>query len=114
MRTPSARRWLPVAAFFGVFRPAGCDDRCLLCHAMTNCGLLLYVQVPDYSEYVQQPMDFSSMRDKLEKYCSVAEFTRDFELVMANCLSYNDSDTVYYKAAVQLRDEVSLVICFRC
>lgn len=63
-------------------------------------------EVPDYLEFVTVPMDFSTMHDKLEahKYSSVADLENDFNLMVSNCLRYNSNDTVFHKAAMQLRE----------
>ncbi|KAG9332722.1 hypothetical protein JZ751_014821 [Albula glossodonta] len=63
-------------------------------------------EVPDYLEFISQPMDFSTMRTKLEahSYRSLAELEGDFNLMVANCLRYNARDTVFHRAAVRLRD----------
>lgn len=51
-------------------------------------------------------MDFSTMRSKLEghAYCSVSDLEGDFDLVISNCLKYNSKDTLFHKAALQLRE----------
>uniref|UniRef100_A0A8B9H794 Bromodomain and PHD finger containing, 3b n=1 Tax=Astyanax mexicanus TaxID=7994 RepID=A0A8B9H794_ASTMX len=63
-------------------------------------------EVPDYLEFVSQPMDFSTMRSKLEahKYRSILDLEADFNLMIANCLLYNAKDTVFHRAAVRLRE----------
>uniref|UniRef100_A0A8B9HB36 Bromodomain and PHD finger containing, 3a n=1 Tax=Astyanax mexicanus TaxID=7994 RepID=A0A8B9HB36_ASTMX len=63
-------------------------------------------EVPDYLEFVSDPMDFSTMREKLEahKYCSVLDLEADFNLMVSNCLKYNSTDTVFHKAATQLKE----------
>ncbi|XP_047225250.1 bromodomain and PHD finger-containing protein 3 [Girardinichthys multiradiatus] len=63
-------------------------------------------EVPDYLEFISHPMDFSTMRSKLENhsYRSVADLEADFNLMVSNCLLYNTKDTVFYKAALRLRD----------
>lgn len=63
-------------------------------------------EVPDYLEFVSHPMDFSTMRFKLEShaYRSVAELEADFNLMVSNCLLYNAKDTVFHRAALRLRD----------
>ncbi|KAI3357141.1 hypothetical protein L3Q82_015606 [Scortum barcoo] len=63
-------------------------------------------EVPDYLEFISQPMDFSTMRSKLEghKYHSVADLESDFNLMVSNCLTYNAKDTVFHRAALRLRD----------
>ncbi|XP_051967343.1 bromodomain and PHD finger-containing protein 3-like [Xyrauchen texanus] len=63
-------------------------------------------EVPDYLEFVSEPMDFSSMQKKLEahKYSSVADLESDLNLMISNCLRYNSNDTMFHKAAMQLRE----------
>lgn len=65
-----------------------------------------FTEVPDYLEFISQPMDFSTMRKKLEghAYCSIADLEKDFDLVISNCLKYNSKDTMFHKAALQLRE----------
>uniref|UniRef100_A0A671QCX7 Bromodomain and PHD finger-containing protein 3-like n=1 Tax=Sinocyclocheilus anshuiensis TaxID=1608454 RepID=A0A671QCX7_9TELE len=63
-------------------------------------------EVPDYLEFITQPMDFSTIKSKLEahKYRSVTDLEADFNLMINNCLLYNSKDTVFYQAAIHLRD----------
>lgn len=63
-------------------------------------------EVPDYLEFVSQPMDFSTMRSKLNNhsYRSVSDLEADFNLMVSNCLVYNSKDTVFHRAALRLRD----------
>ena len=63
-------------------------------------------QVPDYLEFISQPMDFSTMRSKLENhaYRSVTDLETDFNLMVSNCLLYNSKDTVFHRVALRLRD----------
>lgn len=76
-----------------------------LCRPLT-ASLPFPTEVPDYLEFISQPMDFSTMRSKLEghAYCSVSDLERDFDLVISNCLKYNSKDTLFHKAALQLRE----------
>ncbi|XP_028850792.1 bromodomain and PHD finger-containing protein 3 isoform X2 [Denticeps clupeoides] len=62
-------------------------------------------EVPDYLDFISHPMDFSTMRSKLEahKYRSLDDLEADFNLMISNCLSYNSKDTVFHRAAVRLR-----------
>lgn len=66
----------------------------------------MFLQVPDYLEFISQPMDFATMRSKLEghMYCSISDLEKDFDLVISNCLKYNSKDTMFHKAALQLRE----------
>uniref|UniRef100_A0A672ZXI2 Bromodomain and PHD finger containing, 3a n=1 Tax=Sphaeramia orbicularis TaxID=375764 RepID=A0A672ZXI2_9TELE len=63
-------------------------------------------EVPDYLEFISQPMDFSTMRSKLEghAYCSITDLETDFELMISNCLKYNSKDTMFHRTALQLRE----------
>uniref|UniRef100_A0A3B5RF59 Bromodomain and PHD finger containing 3 n=1 Tax=Xiphophorus maculatus TaxID=8083 RepID=A0A3B5RF59_XIPMA len=63
-------------------------------------------EVPDYLEFISEPMDFSTMRSKLEghAYCSIGDLEKDFELMISNCLKYNSKDTLFHKTALQLRE----------
>ncbi|NXG43612.1 BRPF3 protein, partial [Psilopogon haemacephalus] len=66
----------------------------------------LLPRVPDYLEFISNPMDFSTMRRKLEShlYRTLDEFEEDFNLIVANCMRYNAKDTIFHRAAVRLRD----------
>ncbi|CAK8678890.1 unnamed protein product [Clavelina lepadiformis] len=56
---------------------------------------------PGYSSMISEPMDFSTMRNKIitNQYFDVNEFKRDFELMINNCCTYNKLDTIYYEIA---------------
>ncbi|NWS49263.1 BRPF3 protein, partial [Probosciger aterrimus] len=60
----------------------------------------------DYLEFISNPMDFSTMRRKLEShlYRTLDEFEEDFNLIVTNCMRYNAKDTIFHRAAVRLRD----------
>lgn len=72
----------------------------------SSSSLVSPPQVPDYMEFISQPMDFSTMLSKLERhaYRSVADLEADFNLMVSNCLQYNNKDTVFHRAALRLRD----------
>uniref|UniRef100_A0A336KJ03 CSON011542 protein n=1 Tax=Culicoides sonorensis TaxID=179676 RepID=A0A336KJ03_CULSO len=59
---------------------------------------------PNYSSIISKPMDFSTIRQKIEEneYKTIAEFTEDFKLMCDNALKYNHPETVYHKAAKRL------------
>ncbi|KAI1277990.1 Peregrin [Halotydeus destructor] len=62
-------------------------------------------EIYDYLSFVKQPMDFSTMRSKIENssYSSLKQFEADYELILANCQIYNGKATVFYKTAEKLR-----------
>ena len=49
----------------------------------------------DYYTVIKQPMDFSTMRDKLKKhqYRKIEEFIQDMRLVFNNCIFYNGNES---------------------
>ncbi|XP_026524802.1 bromodomain-containing protein 1 isoform X2 [Notechis scutatus] len=69
-------------------------------------------EVPDYLDHIKHPMDFSTMRKRLDGqgYKNIDEFEEDFNLIIENCLKYNAKDTIFYRAAVRLRDQGGVVL----
>ncbi|XP_038612101.1 bromodomain-containing protein 1 isoform X1 [Tachyglossus aculeatus] len=69
-------------------------------------------EVPDYLDHIKHPMDFSTMRKRLEAqgYRNLNEFEEDFNLIIDNCMKYNAKDTLFYRAAVRLRDQGGVVL----
>ncbi|CAN2389943.1 Enhancer of polycomb-like [Pristimantis euphronides] len=70
-------------------------------------------EVPDYMDFVLYPMDFSTMRHKLEchQYPSFLAFENDFNLMVSNCLRYNSQETVFHQAALRLRQLGTAILC---
>lgn len=64
-------------------------------------------EVPDYTDVVSEPMDLSTMRRKLETgaYYTLDDMQSDFDLMIRNCLAYNNKETVFYRAGVRMRDQ---------
>ncbi|XP_077369324.1 peregrin [Festucalex cinctus] len=69
-------------------------------------------EVPDYLDHIDTPMDFQTMWNLLEshRYLTFEAFEGDFGLIVNNCLKYNAKDTVFYRAALRLREMGSVVI----
>lgn len=59
---------------------------------------------PGYSAIISQPMDFSTMKQKIDDnmYSDLQDFINDFRLMCTNAMEYNHIDTVYYKASKRL------------
>ncbi|KAH9261540.1 hypothetical protein BASA81_000196 [Batrachochytrium salamandrivorans] len=68
-----------------------------------NWGLL------DYPQIVKKPMDLGTMETKLKalKYESFDQFRADLDLVVDNCLLFNEKSSEVYKQAVSLRKHMS-------
>lgn len=62
-------------------------------------------EVQDYYNVIKQPMDLSTMEEKLEKdaYPQPEDFVKDAMLVFHNCRKYNTETTPYAKAANKLQ-----------
>ncbi|XP_077443977.1 bromodomain-containing protein 7 isoform X3 [Stigmatopora argus] len=59
---------------------------------------------PGYTSIIKQPMDFSTMKDKVKKqsYVSLDELKADFKTMCENATAYNKPETIYHKAARKL------------
>ena len=62
--------------------------------------------VPDYLTVIKQPMDFSTIRSKVEhnSYRKLHEFKSDVYLVFSNAKTYNAPNTVFYKTAHKIQE----------
>jgi len=84
---------------------------------MVNCRYAIFAEpvdkedAPDYYDIIQNPMDLSTMYDKVNKhqYNCAAEFLADANLICDNCLEYNP-DRSLRSTACQFRDVVHAVI----
>ncbi|GCB19116.1 histone acetyltransferase GCN5 [Aspergillus awamori] len=61
-------------------------------------------EVPDYYNFIESPMDLSTMEERLENdtYSTPNELINDLKLIFRNCRQYNDATTVYAKCATKL------------
>ncbi|PWZ14891.1 Bromodomain-containing protein 1 [Zea mays] len=58
-------------------------------------------ELPDYHDIIKHPMDFSTIRKKLDKeaYFNLEQFEDDVFLITSNAMCYNSPDTIYYRQA---------------
>ncbi|CAF2256713.1 transcription factor GTE4 [Brassica napus] len=63
-------------------------------------------ELPDYHEIITNPMDFSTVRKKLDSgaYATLEQFEGDVFLICSNAMEYNSSDTVYYRQARAIQE----------
>lgn len=59
---------------------------------------------PGYSSIITHPMDFSTMRQKIEngEFPTIGDFKDDLRLMCENCMMYNRPDTIYFKTAKKM------------
>ncbi|XP_039026497.1 uncharacterized protein LOC120160130 isoform X1 [Hibiscus syriacus] len=63
-------------------------------------------ELPDYHEIIAHPMDFSTVRKKLDEgaYTTLEQFEKDIFLICSNAMEYNASDTIYFKQARSMQE----------
>lgn len=61
-------------------------------------------EVPDYYDVIKEPMDLSTVDDRVEseRYVNLNEFVHDVRMIILNCKTFNDPSTQYYKCAEKL------------
>ncbi|KAK5073380.1 histone acetyltransferase [Exophiala xenobiotica] len=61
-------------------------------------------EVPDYYEVIKEPMDLSTMEERLQAdlYPRPEDFIKDAKLIFDNCRKYNNETTPYAKSANKL------------
>nr|XP_020449120.1 bromodomain-containing protein 1-like isoform X1 [Monopterus albus] len=69
-------------------------------------------EVPDYLDHIKNPMDFSTMRKRIDahSYRSLEEFEADFNLIISNCMTYNAKETFFYKAGQRMQDHGGTIL----
>lgn len=72
-----------------------CNSEC-----RNEMNYILFLQVPDYYDIIAEPMDFLTIKNKINRfsYDDVASLLCDVRLVFSNCMSYNRKSTPEYKA----------------
>ena len=70
--------------------------------------------MPDYLDKISHPMDYSTMSEKIDShaYPTMHEFEADFQLIIKNCLTYNEPGSYFYKLGVKMQADVSPYCCF--
>ncbi|KAJ4827494.1 hypothetical protein Tsubulata_027972 [Turnera subulata] len=63
-------------------------------------------ELPDYHDIIEHPMDFSTVRKKLdgEAYATLEQFEKDIFLICSNAMQYNSPDTVYFRQARSIQE----------
>ncbi|CAN1163100.1 Bromodomain and PHD finger-containing protein 3 [Linum perenne] len=63
-------------------------------------------ELPDYHDIIEHPMDFSTVRRKLDgaQYLNLEQFEKDVFLICSNAMQYNPPDTVYFRQARSIQE----------
>ncbi|XP_016506279.2 uncharacterized protein LOC107824075 [Nicotiana tabacum] len=63
-------------------------------------------ELPDYHEIIEHPMDFGTVRKKLDGglYSNLEELEVDVFLICSNAMQYNAPDTVYHRQARTIQE----------
>ncbi|KAI3507163.1 hypothetical protein L1887_21988 [Cichorium endivia] len=63
-------------------------------------------ELPDYHEIVKHPMDFGTVKSKLDDgiYSNLNELEADVLLICSNAMKYNSSDTIYFRQARTIQE----------
>ncbi|GLA26703.1 Bromodomain-containing protein [Aspergillus phoenicis ATCC 13157] len=69
-------------------------------------------EVPDYYNFIESPMDLSTMEERLENdtYSTPKELINDLKSIFRNCRQYNDATTIYAKSATKLEKYIYSLI----
>lgn len=61
--------------------------------------------VDDYFDIITEPMDFGSIRKKLNNnvYNNIEEYSHDMNLVFDNCIKYNGPENLVARHAIDIR-----------
>lgn len=56
-------------------------------------------------------MDLSTVQSKVTamQYENLEDFHNDIHLMISNCMIYNSKDTPFYRAALRMTDQVTLI-----
>ena len=65
----------------------------------------------DYLDKVRHPMDFYTMSAKVDGHCyaTFESFAADYELVISNCLLYNEPGSYFHCYAVKMHKKVQII-----
>ncbi|KAK4787352.1 hypothetical protein SAY86_011185 [Trapa natans] len=63
-------------------------------------------ELPDYHDIIKHPMDFGTVRKKLEgcAYANLEQFEKDVLLICSNAMQYNSPDSVFFRQARSMQE----------
>ncbi|XP_055603021.1 bromodomain-containing protein homolog [Uranotaenia lowii] len=68
-------------------------------------------EVADYRDVIKNPMDLGTMRQKLKTgyYTTIEDLEADFTLMINNCLTYNNKETIFYRYGIKMREAGTII-----
>uniref|UniRef100_A0A5S6Q413 Uncharacterized protein n=1 Tax=Trichuris muris TaxID=70415 RepID=A0A5S6Q413_TRIMR len=69
-------------------------------------------RVRGYREIIREPMDLSTMRSNVSslRYVDVDDFVKDFELMVSNCLKFNEGNQYFYNEGLRMKKEGGKIV----
>ncbi|KAG9291594.1 hypothetical protein G9A89_022013 [Geosiphon pyriformis] len=69
-------------------------------------------EAPDYLDHIKNPMDFSTIRKKIDgyQYETISEFKADLNLTFTNAMFYNTSNTIYFRTARRIQSQSEEIV----
>ncbi|KAK4804138.1 hypothetical protein SAY86_003955 [Trapa natans] len=63
-------------------------------------------ELPDYHDIIKHPMDFGTVRNKLEGsvYANLEQFEKDVLLICSNAMQYNSPDSIFFRQARSMQE----------
>ncbi|KAJ3007899.1 UNVERIFIED_CONTAM: hypothetical protein HDU68_003303, partial [Siphonaria sp. JEL0065] len=94
----------------GVVRPVGPTIEKTLAKLMAHQSAFIFLEpvdpaiLPDYYMRIKNPIDLGTMTDKLRRgeYQTLEAFERDMKLMLSNCYSYNQKESLGHNSGLAL------------
>lgn len=69
------------------------------------------IEVPDYANVIKNPMDLGTMHEKVRGglYDSIDSLENDFNLMIKNCLLYNEKDLFYFRCGQKMKEQGGMI-----
>lgn len=72
--------------------------------------ILCYSSYPEYYEVIENPMDLTTVKKKLNDYTSVKEALDDLRLIWQNCFTFNVEGSEISNTALALGNELETLV----
>ena len=73
-------------------------------HCSTTVSLIS--AYPEYYEFIEKPMDLTTLKSKISSYTTIEEAISDLRIIWDNCRNFNAEDSPISNAADELSAQV--------